>query len=282
MVNNRRDDFPLRIKKILAKRVAYICSNPDCNNPTVGPSSTKTKAINIGVAAHICAAAPGGPRYDNEMTSEERSSVDNGIWLCQNCSKLIDSDVNKYPIELLKEWKKNAEDEAEKRLSGGSAVLLSERGISGWKGYCNWSNLSSEEKPYIIKENSFIYKDGFDKINRKQLLDGINLMRKKLSEPRNSLRLAGLSGTGKTRLAQALFDNSIGEIPLDKSIVIYGDISDMPKPDPIEYIQKLVNSRKRIILIVDNCEPSMHNKLTKLCQVIGSNVSLLTIEYDVK
>ena len=107
-------------------------------------------------------------------------------------------------------------------------------------------------------------------------------MRKKLSEPRNSLRLAGLSGTGKTRLAQALFDNSIGEIPLDKSIVIYGDISDMPKPDPIEYIQKLVNSRKRIILIVDNCEPSMHNKLTKLCQVIGSNVSLLTIEYDVK
>lgn len=26
----------------------------------------------------------------------------------------------------------------------------------------------------------------------------------------------------------------------------------------------------------------MHNELTKLCQVIGSNVSLLTIEYDVK
>ena len=166
MVNNRRDDFSLRIKNILAKRVAYICSNPNCNNPTVGPSSTETKTINIGVAAHICAAAPGGPRYDNEMTSEERSSVDNGIWLCQNCSKLIDSDVNNYPIELLKEWKKNAEAEAEKRLSGGSAVLLSERGISGWKGYCNWSNLSTEEKPYIIKENSFIYKDGFDKINR--------------------------------------------------------------------------------------------------------------------
>lgn len=282
MVNNRRDDFSLRIKNILAKRVAYICSNPNCNNPTVGPSSTETKTINIGVAAHICAAAPGGPRYDNEMTSEERSSVDNGIWLCQNCSKLIDSDVKNYPIELLKEWKKNAEAEAEKRLSGGSAVLLSERGISGWKGYCNWSNLSTGEKPYIIKENSFIYKDGFDKINRKQLLDGIDLMRKKLSKPRNSLRLAGLSGTGKTRLAQALFDNSIGESPLDKSIVIYGDISDMPKPDPIEYIQKLVDSRKRIILIVDNCEPTMHNKLTKLCQVIGSNVSLLTIEYDVK
>ena len=32
------------------------------------------KIINIGVAAHICAAAPGGPRYDSAMTEEERKS----------------------------------------------------------------------------------------------------------------------------------------------------------------------------------------------------------------
>ena len=44
------------------------------------------------------------------MTSTERKSVRNGIWLCQSCSKLIDSDVNKYTVELLQSWKEKAEN----------------------------------------------------------------------------------------------------------------------------------------------------------------------------
>lgn len=282
MANKRRDDFSEGVKRVLAERVAYLCSNPDCGHLTVGPSSNEKEKINIGVAAHICAASPGGPRYDTEMTSKERSDIANGIWLCQTCSKLIDSDVKKYTVETLKAWKKNAEEEAIVRLNHGGIDLLSDKEMSGWIGYSNWSNRSADESPYIIKDSSVIYKDSFDYMNKKNLLDGINLMRNELIKARSSIRLAGLSGTGKTRLAQALFDDTIGENALDKSIVIYGDVGDMLKPDPIEYIQKLVKSKKRIILIVDNCEANMHNKLTKLCQVKGSNISLMTIEYDVK
>ena len=31
-----------------------------------------------------------------------------GIWLCQSCSKLIDSDENHYTVALLHQWKKQA------------------------------------------------------------------------------------------------------------------------------------------------------------------------------
>ena len=70
------------------------------------------KVTNIGVAAHICAAAKGGPRYDASMTPEERKSPENGIWLCQSCSKLIDTDTSRYPKALLQSWKQLAEQTA--------------------------------------------------------------------------------------------------------------------------------------------------------------------------
>ncbi|MFV1892700.1 hypothetical protein VWX35_16320 [Phaeobacter sp. A36a-5a] len=69
--------------------------------------------MNIGVAAHICAAAPGvgARRYRAEMTPEQRKSQENGIWLCQDCAKAIDSDDPIFTEALLHSWKqKHSED----------------------------------------------------------------------------------------------------------------------------------------------------------------------------
>ena len=104
-----RDDFTIKTKETLAKRAAYRCSNPACRRLTVGPGSEESAYINVGVAAHICAAAENGPRYDAEMSSEERKSIRNGIWLCQTCAKLIDSDVDQYTVKTLHSWKRSAE-----------------------------------------------------------------------------------------------------------------------------------------------------------------------------
>jgi hypothetical protein len=80
--------------------------------------------LNIGVAAHITAASPGGPRYDPNLSAEDRKSPDNGIWLCQSCAKLIDSDQQRYTVSLLREWKRLAEEaalqEVESRLLGAA------------------------------------------------------------------------------------------------------------------------------------------------------------------
>lgn len=110
--NDNRDDFSNKIKEVLAKRVNYICSNPECSRGTLGPSSESEKFINTGVASHICAAAPGGKRYNINMTPEQRSSIENGIWLCQTCSKIIDSDERKYTVDVLRDWKCKAESRA--------------------------------------------------------------------------------------------------------------------------------------------------------------------------
>ena len=103
-----RDEFKAKIKRKLAERVGFRCSNPKCKRSTVGPAEEEDRSINIGVAAHITAASPDGPRYDNSLTSAERISGSNGIWLCQNCAKLIDSDTSLYSAKKLRQWKKKA------------------------------------------------------------------------------------------------------------------------------------------------------------------------------
>lgn len=114
---NNRDDFSKTTIRKLAERVGYICSCPECNAFTVGASyEGLDKVAKVGQAAHICAAAPGGKRYDSSMTAEERKSIDNGIWLCNFHARLIDTDETKYPVELLHEWKTKAETAAANRL----------------------------------------------------------------------------------------------------------------------------------------------------------------------
>jgi len=111
-----RDDFPVAVKELLAKRVAQRCSNPGCRKPTSGPQDDPTKAINLGVAAHLAAASPGGPRYDPGMTPEQRCAADNGIWLCQNCAKLIDNDAAEYTTDVVRAWRSLAEATARRDL----------------------------------------------------------------------------------------------------------------------------------------------------------------------
>jgi hypothetical protein len=113
-----RDDFCKVTKEVLAKRVSFKCSNPVCRKITVGPHSIDEKSVNLGVASHISAASKGGPRFNEEMQSQDRKSIKNGIWLCQNCAKLIDSDTIKYSINELVNWKSISEKESLSVISG--------------------------------------------------------------------------------------------------------------------------------------------------------------------
>jgi hypothetical protein len=112
-----RDNFRTKTKNILASRVAYFCSFPGCNRITIGPGSKNSEhVISIGEAAHIHSAAPNGPRNNPSLTPEQRSSVDNGIWMCKTHSRLIDADEINYSAETILKWKIDKENSIRRRL----------------------------------------------------------------------------------------------------------------------------------------------------------------------
>ena len=116
MSSDSRDNFTEKTKLQIAKRAGWLCSDPSCRCPTVGSNSDGDGEINLGVAAHICAAAPNGPRYDPGMTSEQRKSPDNGIWLCQRHGKAVDSKDSEFSVAVLREWKEQAQKESWRRV----------------------------------------------------------------------------------------------------------------------------------------------------------------------
>ena len=108
MSTSRRNNFTATTKHLIGKQAGLHCSYPWCRRPTVGSNSEGDGAIDIGVAAHISAAAPGGPRYDPDMSPEDRKSASNGIWLCETHARLVDSKDPMFTVELLHTWKRKA------------------------------------------------------------------------------------------------------------------------------------------------------------------------------
>jgi hypothetical protein len=115
-MGGKRDEFSSGVVRLLRDRVGGLCSNPDCKQATVGPSRERgDRSVIIGQAAHIRAAAQGGARFDPSQSHEERSSIENGIWLCSNCAALVDKNLGSdFPVKVLQEWKRMAESQAAK------------------------------------------------------------------------------------------------------------------------------------------------------------------------
>jgi HEAT repeat protein len=201
-----RDDFSSKTIETLAKRVGCRCSNPGCRQLTIGPHAELTKTVNIGVAAHITAAAPGGKRYDASLSSEQRKAIENGMWLCQNCGKLIDSDEYKYSVELLLSWKCEAERQAsleiESSMSPGSKDTSSgfeqylknliDRPQSWWLDEINDSTWHEFELFTKVQEKSEQPRGGKPQELPKPLLQAIN------DGEKRSILITGPPGAGKS------------------------------------------------------------------------------------
>ncbi|EAR11838.1 hypothetical protein PI23P_10912 [Polaribacter irgensii 23-P] len=155
-----RDDFTTKTKDIMAKRVGFTCSNPECQMLTVGPNSDENKNTSIGVAAHITAASKKGPRYDENLSSKERQGITNGVWLCQSCSVLIDRDTGKFSIELLKKWRDNAEKKASERLNtqlGKGAMFVDNKDMESIKPNGYYEKEFNGQKVKYFLDGKFLH-----------------------------------------------------------------------------------------------------------------------------
>ena len=115
-----RDEFSKAVRDTVAARAGLRCSNPGCQKLTSGPAIDPARAVSIGVAAHITAASPGGPRFDPTLTAEQRSSLENAIWVCAACGILIDRDAERFPASVLREWREWAEGTAALAITAGT------------------------------------------------------------------------------------------------------------------------------------------------------------------
>jgi hypothetical protein len=156
------------------------------------------------------------------------------------------------------------------------------RALVGWQPYGPWSGSTEDvEAEYLVDDRLRLH---FGSRNEpaQPVTEAIDDLRDTLNQPSAVVRLVGLSGVGKTRLVQALFDARVGSRPIKPSLAIYANLSDNPEPQPVGLASDLIANRMRSILIVDNCPPSLHRRLTDLCAASGSTVSILTVEYDVR
>lgn len=145
---------------------------------------------------------------------------------------------------------------------------------TGWQPYENWAGSG----PYLMDEARFQIPGQPELLSAES---GLKRIRDILRHPGASVRLTGLSGVGKTRFAQALFEN-VGSDALPADKVMYLNREKSAEISPEQLINLLQHKKQRAFIIVDNCSAREHRQLTKKCVSDGSTVSVLTIEYDVQ
>ncbi|WP_422343185.1 hypothetical protein [Parasphingorhabdus sp.] len=157
------------------------------------------------------------------------------------------------------------------------------RPLAGWQSLGDWSGVRvGGDGKYISDDAACLVDTRSKDQNILPIVEGINCIRRALSKPRQCVRLIGMSGLGKTRLVQALFESDVGSEALDPSFAVYADYSEAPQPTAQQLALQLVETGQRAILIVDNCNPQTHSYLSNICGSSKSKISLITVEYDVR
>ena len=152
--------------------------------------------------------------------------------------------------------------------------------LQGWQGYGLWSGV---EVPYLLDDTArLVERTGGGVATALSIAEGLGRLRAALRKPGQVLRVVGLSGTGKTRFVQALFEKDVGDDePLNQASVLYTDLGNEPEPSAREMLLRLGALEQQAIVIVDNCNPKTHRTLADVVSQHKKFMSLLTVEYDV-
>ena len=116
----------VRDQKMLWGRAAGRCSIPNCRQELVENATPNDNPALKGENCHIVGESNDGPRGQSDLELEKRNSYENLILCCRNCHVIIDSQVNEYTVEKLKEIKQGHESWVKSHLSAEDAKKISD------------------------------------------------------------------------------------------------------------------------------------------------------------
>ncbi len=152
--------------------------------------------------------------------------------------------------------------------------------LSGWSPFGRWATPANKDDEFLLDDHPCVMDASAPQKGFVSILEGIKLTREKLRNG-GCVRLIGLSGLGKTRFAQALFEDKVCKEALPTANVIYADLGEDLTPSASELVNYLMAHDFSAYVVLDNCPPDVHRRLQKKMVSESSALSLLTIEYDV-
>ncbi|KII13689.1 hypothetical protein [Phaeobacter sp. S60] len=156
------------------------------------------------------------------------------------------------------------------------------QGYSGWQPYGAWSNPPKGSPDTLISGPGIIVQVPTERGQELSIEDAIEPMRRLIRTSNKAIRITGLSGVGKTRIVQALFDETVGDDPLDRTIAVYVDTGQDPDPSASAMLDRLIAEARRSVMILDNCPSELHSALASKVSAASGDVSLITVEYDIR
>lgn len=151
MVNKARQYKPSTVRR-LDILSGNQCASPDCTRKLIARDGETI----VSKICHIEADSPDGPRYNENMTDDERRHYNNLVLLCDECHRIIDNKENEsnYSVQLLKSWKTNHENLVQQNLFIKKPLLLNQviNAISDIDFDENESSLDEQTNSFNISE----------------------------------------------------------------------------------------------------------------------------------